>query len=425
MKLYIDPGTGSMLFSLAIGLVSVVWFGARKLYMRLKYRIGGKVDTNKKDIIIYGEDKRYWTTFKGILDEFEKRRVKVTYLAGSEDDPLLSENYEYVETEVIGLGNKAYAKLNFLNARIVLATTPGLDVYQWKRSKDVDWYVHMTHSLGGGTAYRMFGTQFYDAVLLCSDIFTPLHRELEKKRESAQKEIVAVGQTYMDYLLERKENTTPFPHSVTTVLLAPSWGSNSILNRFGEAFIDALIATGFDITVRPHPQSFTAEKELMSRLQKKYPESELFHWNRDADNFDVLSRSDIMISDFSGVIYDYVFTFERPVIYAGAAPDTSTQDEAWLDEPYWGTEVLPRIGVELKEEEIGLIKGIIEQLVHSEKYTESIHTARNEYWQNRGHGAEAVVDYLIQKCESIKENENAGNHTGRRHGKAPEGTDEK
>lgn len=404
MKLYIDPGTGSMLFSLAIGLVSVVWFGARKLYMRLKYRIGGKVDTNKKDIIIYGEDKRYWTTFKGILDEFEKRKVKVTYLAGSEDDPLLKEQYEQVETEVIGLGNKAYAKLNFLNARVVLATTPGLDVYQWKRSKDVDWYVHMTHSLGGGTAYRMFGTQFYDAVLLCSDIFTPLHRELEKKRESDSKEIVVSGQTYMDYLLERKVSTIPSPHDVATVLLAPSWGSNSILNRFGEAFLDALIATGFDITVRPHPQSFIAEKELMSRLQEKYPESEHFHWNRDADNFDVLSRSDIMISDFSGVIYDYVFTFERPVIYAGAAPDTSTQDEYWLDEPYWGTRILPKIGKELKEENIRSLKDIIEQLMHSEEYTESIRTARNEYWQNRGHAAEAVVDYLIQKCESIKEN---------------------
>ncbi len=101
-----------------------------------------------------------------------------------EDDPLLKEDNNYVKSEVIGLGNKAYAKLNFLNARVVLSTTPGLDVYQWKRSKDVDWYVHMTHSLGGGTAYRMFGTQFYDAVLLCSDVFIPLHRELETKRES-------------------------------------------------------------------------------------------------------------------------------------------------------------------------------------------------------------------------------------------------
>lgn len=427
MRLYIDPGTGSMLFSLAIGLVSVLWFGTRKLYMKLKYLTPGRslVDTNKKNIVIYSEDKRYWTTFKGVLNEFENRSFPVTYLAGSEDDPLLNEPYEYVEKEVIGLGNKAYAKLNLLNARIVLATTPGLDVYQWKRSKNVDFYAHMTHSLGGGTAYRMFGTHFYDAILLCSDVFIPLHQELEAKHESKQKEIVVVGQTYMDYLLERKEKQSTVPHKKTMVLLAPSWGHNSILNRYGEKFIDTLISTGFDITIRPHPQSFIAEIELMERLQDKYPEGELFHWNRDADNFSVLSASDIMISDFSGVIYDYAFTFERPVIYVGATPDTSVQDEWWLDEPYWGTTVLPRLGVEFKENDISSIKEVIEGLIHSEEYKESIISARDEYWQNRGHAAEAVVDYLIKKCQCLRNEviNNAGNYSGCRNGKTSEGTD--
>ena len=427
MRLYIDPGTGSMLFSLAIGLLSVIWFGARKLYMKVKYLTPGKakVDAKKKDIVIYGEDKRYWTTFKGILDEFERRKINIIYFAGSEDDPLLHESYKYVESEVIGLGNKAYAKLNFLDARIVLATTPGLDVFQWKRSKDVDWYVHMSHSLGGGTAYRMFGTQFYDAILLCSDVFIPLHRELEAKRESEPKEIVIVGQTYMDYLMDRKVKHNNVPHKKTRVLLAPSWGQNSILNRYGERFIDALISTGFDITIRPHPQSFIAEIELIERLQVKYPEGELFHWNSDADNFDVLSASDIMISDFSGVIYDYVFTFERPIIYVGATPDTSVQDEWWLDEPYWGTTVLPRLGVEFKENDIGSIKEIIEGLINNKEYAESITSARDDYWQNRGHAAEAVVDYLINKCQCIRNEviNNAGYYSGCGNGETSEGID--
>ena len=48
MRLYIDPGTGSMLFSLAIGLLSVIWFGARKLYMKVKYLTPGKAKTDTK-----------------------------------------------------------------------------------------------------------------------------------------------------------------------------------------------------------------------------------------------------------------------------------------------------------------------------------------------------------------------------------------
>ncbi|MBQ8008553.1 MAG: CDP-glycerol glycerophosphotransferase family protein [Bacteroidaceae bacterium] len=406
MMLYIDPGTGAMLFSLATGLLSALWFGVRKLYMSTKYMATGKAvkDKAKKDIVVYGEDKRYWTTFKGILEELDKSGLSVTYLAGSDDDPLLKESYQHVETKVIGMGNKAYARLNFLNAYVCLATTPGLGVYQWKRSRNVEWYAHITHSLGGGTAYRMFGTQFYDAVLLCSDVFTPLHRELEKKRRSASKEIVTVGQTYMDYLMERKEQTPAPAHEVTTVLVAPSWGTTSLLNRFGETLLDSLVTTGFDITLRPHPQSFINEKELMERLQEKYPESERFHWNRDADNFSVLNRSDIMISDFSGVIFDYAFVFGRPVIYAGGLPDDKVQDEAWLDGVYWGKKALPQIGRELKEAEIPLVGSIITEMTHSEKYVVSIQKARDIYWQNRGHASEAVADYLIRKCESLKGN---------------------
>ncbi len=402
MLLYIDPGTGSMLFSLAVGVLSAAWFGARALLMKAKYRTGGKADTNKKDIVIYGEDKRYWTTFKGILDEFERRQVKVTYLAGSADDPLLSQGYRYVETEVIGLGNKAYARLNFLSARVVLATTPGLDVYQWKRSKDVDFYVHMTHGLGAGTAYRMFGTQFFDAILLSSDVFIPLHRELERKRNSPAKEIVAVGQTYMDYLLERKRNAPDVPRQIPTVLLAPSWGTGSILNRYGERFLNALVSTGFDITLRPHPQSYVTEKQLLEKLMDKFPENEHFHWNADADNYDVLSRSDILISDFSGVVYDYTFIFERPVIYAGASPDTTTQDEWWLDEPFWGMQVLPRIGRELKEEDFPELSSVITSMLGNETYRSAILEERKKYWQNMGGAARAVTDYLIATTKEVE-----------------------
>ena len=41
----------------------------------------------------------------------------------------------------------------------------------------------------------------------------------------------------------------------------------------------------------------------------KYVENPKFSWNRDTDNFEVLRQSDILISDFSGVIFDYALVF--------------------------------------------------------------------------------------------------------------------
>ena len=406
MKLYIDPGTGSMLFSLAIGFISVIWFGARKLYLKIKYLTPRttKADTAKKDIVIYGEDKRYWTTFKGILDEFEKRKVKVTYLAGSEDDPLLEEGYEYVETEIIGLGNKAYAKLNFLNARVVLATTPGLDVYQWKRSKNVCFYVHMLHALRGVTTYRMFGTEFYDAILTSAAVDNIPIREMGLKLKSKEKELVVVGSTLMDHHNERFEaNRGKTSHKGIKILLAPSWGPHSIFKRFDEKLLDALINTGYDITIRPHPQSFIAEKELIDKLKTQYPESEHLHWNQDTDNFDVLSRTDLMISDYSSVMFDYAFIFDGPIIYADVQMDWAVYDQYWCDAPNYHLSVLPRIGVELREEDFPKMKDLIDQMLTDQTYTESRHAVRDECWEHQGEAAKRIVDYLVKKNEEIKE----------------------
>ena len=126
--LYIDPGTGGMLFTVLFGLFGVVVFSMRALAMRLKFSVGSdknaKINNKKIPIAIFAESKRYWNTFAPILDEFEKRKKNVVYLTCSEDDPVFKKKYEYVSAEFIGEGNKAFSRLNLLNASVVLSTTP-------------------------------------------------------------------------------------------------------------------------------------------------------------------------------------------------------------------------------------------------------------------------------------------------------------
>ena len=48
--LYIDPGTGSMLFSIIIAAVATISFGARALWIKLRVALSGKKeDTAKTD----------------------------------------------------------------------------------------------------------------------------------------------------------------------------------------------------------------------------------------------------------------------------------------------------------------------------------------------------------------------------------------
>lgn len=402
--LYIDPGTGSMLFTILIGILGVVVYFARSVFMKIKFFVtGGKKakDTGeRKAFIIYSDHKRYWNVFKPICDEFEARGKDVWYLTASSDDPVLKYGYKHIHPEFIGEGNKGFSRLNLLKADVVLSTTPSLDVFQWKRSKDVKFYVHTFHSPGNASMYRMFGLDYYDAVLLSGKHQEEQIRILEENRDIKPKELVYAGLPYMDELTARLRSSGQTKQSDRkTVLLAPSWGSNGILTRYGERMIDALVKTGYEIIIRPHPQSFTAEKDMIEALMEKYKDIE---WNRDNDNFDVLQRSDILISDFSGVIFEYALVFDKPVMYAANSDfDLSAYDAYWIDKwtgiKPWTFTVLPKLGMELKDDDLDDMKSAIDTCLTSSKYKESRNEAREEGWKCRGTAAKETVDYLIKK----------------------------
>ncbi len=404
MLLYIDPGTGSMLFTILIGVLGAAFYSLRMLWIKLRFKLGsGKVEADLKGLpfVIFADDKRYWSIFEPICRELDKRGKDVVYMTASEDDPALDNEFEHIKAEYVGSENKAFARLNFLNATIVLSTTPGIDVYQWKRSKEVKYYVHIPHAASEITLYRMFGIDYYDAILLSGEYQAQDIRNLEKLRELPEKELYKVGIPYMDKMIARLESEGRAPDHERTVLLAPSWGQSAIFSVYGSKILDVLLKTGYHIVVRPHPQSFKSEKEMIEKLMKEYPDSDQLEWNRDTDNFDVLRRSDILISDFSGVIFDFSLVYDKPVIYTNPNFDLSPYDAWWLDTPLWTTTALPRLGRELTEDNMNNLKDLIDSCLTDEQYIKGRQEVKAETWEYVGEGAERTADYLINKYEEL------------------------
>ena len=403
-ELYIDPGTGGMLFTVLFGIVSVAVFSLRALFLKLKFSSGGKgAKTNKKKIpiAVFSDHKRYWNVFEPLLDEFEKRHQKVVYFTCSKDDPVFDKKYEYVTGEYLGEGNKAFSRLNLLNVTLVLSTTPSLDVFQWKRSRNVDCYVHIFHAPNDVTLYRMFGTDHYDALIVSGKYQVEQLRKLEEKRGISARDIEICGIPYMDEMKKRLQNSEEAPGHKRTVLLAPSWGESGILSKYGESMIDALIDTGYKIIVRPHPQSFSAEKDMIERLMSKYNDKDKVEWNRDNDNFDVLRKSDVLISDFSGVLFDFSLVFDKPVIYTKSKFDKAPYDAYWIDDPLWTFEILPHIGLELNDDNASDIKSLIDRCIEDPSFVRGRDKARSETWAHMGEGAKRSVDFIMRKYDEV------------------------
>ncbi len=404
MRLYIDPGTGSMLFTILIGVLGAAFYSLRMLFIKLRYRLGsGKVEAvdEKIPLVIFSDGKQYWKVFAPICKELSNRGLEVVYYTMSEDDPALTAQIPGMTAEFIGSDNRAFTKLNFLKANVVFSTTPGLDVYQWKRSKDVDFYVHIPHAPNDITLYRMFGIDYYDAILLSGDYQVKQIRQMEAKRELPQKDLLLVGIPYMDDMAARLEAVGPAEAHERTVLLAPSWGDSALFGVYGGKIIEKLLETGYQVIVRPHPQSFKSETALMEKLMAAYPNSDKLEWNRDGDNFEVLRRSDILISDFSGVIFDFSLIYDKPVIYTNPNFDLGPYDAWWMDEPLWTTTVLPRIGAELTEDKMDTLKDLIDTCIEDPRYAEGRKQAKEETWANCMGGAKEVAEYLEQKLKTL------------------------
>ncbi len=411
MKLYIDPGTGSMLFTVLLGLVGAAVYSIRMLLIKLRFAFSGgkaEVSTEKIPLVIFSDDKRYWSIFAPICRELDRRGMDVVYMTASPDDPGLENPYRHVRAEFIGAGNKAFAKLNFLNATIVLSTTPGLDVYQWKRSKNVQYYIHIFHTAGEVTRYRMFGIDYYDALMIAGDYQQQDIRELEALRGLPPKEIVKVGIPYMDEMAARLAAVGPAPEHPRTVLLAPTWGPSAIFSIHGGKIIDVLLKTGYHVIIRPHPQSFASETELISGLMEQYPESDQLEWNRDTDNFEVLRRSDILISDFSGVVFDFSLIYDKPVIYTDPNFDLAPYDAWFLSHPLWTLSALPRIGQELNMENLSALKEMIDSCLEDSRYAQGRKEVREETWAYYSEGACRAADYLMAKYEELTNTERSG-----------------
>lgn len=403
--LYIDPGTGGMLFTILFGIFGVAVFSVRALVLKMKYRISGgksaKISDQKLPIAIFTDHKRYWNVFEPLLDEFEKRKQKVVYLTCSKDDPVFDKKYEYITGEFIGEGNKAYSRLNLLNASVVVSSTPSLGVFQWKRSRNVDCYIHVLHAANDVTMYRMFGTDHFDALILSGEYQEKEVRQMEEMRGINSREVVLGGIPYMDEMKKRLEAADEIPPHDRTVLLAPSWGESGILSRFGEKLIDALISTGYKIIVRPHPQSYTSEKDMLDKLMQKYNDESKLVWNRDNDNFEVLRRSDILISDYSGVIYDFSLVFDKPIIYTDTSFDIRPYDAAWIKETPWTFRILPELGLELNEGNMSDIKDLIDRCIEDPSFAKGRDKARSETWVPMGNGAELTVDFIMKKFKEV------------------------
>ena len=401
---YLDPASGSMLLSALVGVAATVAYLLKGFYYRLR---GGfsrqpKRPTKKSgqhELVFFSEGRQYWSTFKPVIEALANEDVAVSYLTMDEADEGLQMDGHGLKAECIGDGRWAFVDLNAMQADLCVMTTPGLDVLQIRRSPLVKHYAHLIHAPTTGT-YKLFSFDYFDSVLCSGQHQINAIRELETARGTQPKLLLQTGCAYMDVLAQKLDATqaqVEGEHRLgdrRTVLIAPSWGENALLNRFGAGLIRSVLEMDYEVILRPHPQSHRTETELLDGIRQQLIGYTNLRWDDAADGFDALFRSDLMISDMSGVVFDYAFVFEKPVITVNLELDLRGLEANHLADGLWEVGVLDEIGIRIDAERIGDLPRIINDLPNG-RQPEDLRRFRDRNLFNYRRGGAVAAQQLL------------------------------
>jgi CDP-glycerol glycerophosphotransferase (TagB/SpsB family) len=181
--------------------------------------------------------------------------------------------------------------------------------------------------------------------------------------------------------------------------VAPSWGANALLRRYALALLEPLAKSSYHVIIRPHPQSMLVEKNVVETMRSALASYADIEWNFDAENSAVLSRADILISDFSGVIFDYAFLFDRPVVCPSFTFDKRPYDLADIEEEAWTFRAIREIGAPFDEAIFADIENALDAAIENARSalkSERVRRLKDEAWMYRGEAGERVADFLLE-----------------------------
>jgi CDP-glycerol glycerophosphotransferase (TagB/SpsB family) len=119
-------------------------------------------------------------------------------------------------------------------------------------------------------------------------------------------------------------------------------------------------------------------------------------WDYERENIYSLNKADIMISDFSGIIFDFMFLCDKPVLYVNQELDLRPYDADDLEHEIWQFKTIKDTGIELREDYFIRITEIIKNAGDSETLTLARRKARETAWQYPGEAGKRIFNFMTE-----------------------------
>lgn len=254
----------------------------------------------------------------------------VYYLTSDTYDSFLFSPPKHVQAYYIGSGSARTYALNHMQADVVAMTTPDINSFHLKRSPKVKHYAYLHHSMvSTHMIYRKGAFDHFDSIFCVGPHHRTETREWEASQDLPMKLLFEHGYAPLDSLIDAAQNAAPPAvrgKNQLNVLLAPSWGPHGVLETSAERIVQILLDANCYVRVRPHPMTRQLSGVVLDQLTVKFQDHPHFDFNEDTTKYEAFFKSDVMISDWSGVAMEFAFGLERPVLFIDVPRKTNNPD---------------------------------------------------------------------------------------------------
>jgi YidC/Oxa1 family membrane protein insertase len=344
-------------------------------------------------IVLYSESAQDWHHFKPVVEYLTGViGASLCYASSDEDDPGLHEDNPRIRPFCIGKGVVRIWFFQFLDADLLLTQMLDLGNFDLKRSIRPVHYVYMFHSLiSTHMSDHEDSFDHYDTILCAGPHQMREIRRREEMKGLKPKRLIPHGYHRIEQLMAERRPPPPIRSDADLhVLLAPSWGEQTILNACGLDLVRIIIEAGFRLTLRPHFQTRWQTPAVIDRITGRYGSHPRFRLVEQMGESDSLYDSHVMITEWSGAGQDYGLGLEKPVLYIDLPP--KARNDTWPElgmEPFESF-VRDKIGALLPPGRLDDAPGVIRELVrHPERFRTEVAELRRNWIYNLGSSGEA------------------------------------
>ena len=162
-----------------------------------------------------------------------------------------------------------------------------------------------------------------------------------------------------------------------------------------------LLPEGYEVIVRPHPQSLRRHSDMFVAFQERWREeiaSGKFEFQTDFSSNNTVFEADVLITDWSTIAYEYAFTTLHPVLFINTKMKV-------INPEYEKIPLIPKditwrnlVGISIEKNELYKVTAIIsEYLCNPEMYKEKIVGVRDCEIFNIGNSGKVGSMYILNQ----------------------------